>query len=160
MPYTDLQKQVYDNKIKRGFNVTDIGKEIILMTEELGELCDAKLSNDKGAIIDAIGDIMVYCLSMSSLFKWDAHDIIEEVTFSGDYLTHIGREIGMLAKTFKKSNQQSVDKIDRRAEFKSHLGKLLGYCKAAFFAEGSNELAILKGIVENNSVRSHQGKIK
>lgn len=36
-----LQKEIYKNKVKRGFNVTDVGEEIILMTEELGELAKA-----------------------------------------------------------------------------------------------------------------------
>ena len=38
MSLFELQKEIYNNKVNRGFNVTDIGKEIILMAEELGEL--------------------------------------------------------------------------------------------------------------------------
>ena len=33
MPLKDLQKRIYQNKVDKGFNVTDVGKEIILMTE-------------------------------------------------------------------------------------------------------------------------------
>ena len=33
-----LQQEIYQNKVNRGFNVTDVGKEIVLMAEELGEL--------------------------------------------------------------------------------------------------------------------------
>ncbi|HJZ50474.1 MAG TPA: hypothetical protein VKE41_25055 [Roseiflexaceae bacterium] len=33
-----LQYAIYQNKVDRGFNVTDVGKEIVLMAEELGEL--------------------------------------------------------------------------------------------------------------------------
>ena len=42
-----LQKEIYQNKVDRGFNVTDVGKEIVLMTEELGELAKAYKSSDK-----------------------------------------------------------------------------------------------------------------
>ena len=50
MNLSEIQKRIYQNKINRGFNVTDIGKEIILMTEELGELAKAyKNSNKKSA---------------------------------------------------------------------------------------------------------------
>lgn len=38
MTIKELQKEVYANKLRRGFNVTSIGNEIIHLTEELGEL--------------------------------------------------------------------------------------------------------------------------
>lgn len=47
MSLTDLQRRIYQNKAKREFNVTDIGKEIVLMTEELGELAKAYKNSDK-----------------------------------------------------------------------------------------------------------------
>ena len=31
MDLNKLQKEIYQNKVKRGFNVTDIGKEIVLV---------------------------------------------------------------------------------------------------------------------------------
>lgn len=42
-----LQKEIYQNKLNKGFNVTDVGREIILMTEELGELARAYKNSDK-----------------------------------------------------------------------------------------------------------------
>ena len=38
MTYSSLQQRIYDNKVRRGFNVTDVGKELILMTEETRDL--------------------------------------------------------------------------------------------------------------------------
>ena len=43
----EIQKEIFQNKINRGFNVTDVGKEIILMTEELGELARAYRDSNK-----------------------------------------------------------------------------------------------------------------
>ena len=54
MFYQQLQEKIYDNKVRRGFNVTDVGGEIILITEEFGELCDADIRNDYEGIVDAI----------------------------------------------------------------------------------------------------------
>lgn len=50
MDLTKLQKEIYQNKVNRGFNVTDVGKEIILMTEELGELARAYKNSNKNSI--------------------------------------------------------------------------------------------------------------
>jgi hypothetical protein len=72
MAYYELQQKIYDNKIKKNFNVNNVGKEVILMSEEFGELCDAYLTNNTLEIIDAIGDLMIYSLGLSAMFKLDA----------------------------------------------------------------------------------------
>ncbi len=94
-----LQKGIYQNKIDKGFNVTDIGKEIILMTEELGELARAyKNSNKKPAgkishkdeIIDAIGDLMVYCLGLCEMLGVNSNEVLEKVVENNKKRTHTG----------------------------------------------------------------------
>jgi NTP pyrophosphatase (non-canonical NTP hydrolase) len=99
MPLNDLQKQVFQNKVNRGFNVTDIGKEIILMTEELGELAKAyKNSNKKPAreidrreeIIDAVGDLMVYCLGLCAMLGVECEEVIRGIVESNAVRTHSG----------------------------------------------------------------------
>ena len=96
-----LQKEIYQNKLSRNFNVTDVGKEIILMTEELGELARAyKNSNKKSApdisnkeaMIDAIGDLMVYCLGLYEMLGIDSEKNLTEIiennrkrTLSGNF---------------------------------------------------------------------------
>ena len=42
-----LRRAIYEKKGNRGFNVTDVGKEIVLMVEELGELAHAYKGSDK-----------------------------------------------------------------------------------------------------------------
>ena len=54
MIYYELQQRIYENKVRRNFNITDVGKEVILICEEFGELCDAYLINNKPEIVDAI----------------------------------------------------------------------------------------------------------
>ena len=51
-----LQKEIFENKIQKGFNTKDVGKEIILLTEELGELAAAYRDKDEEEIKDAAGD--------------------------------------------------------------------------------------------------------
>ena len=46
----ELQKRVYENKINKGFNVTDISKKFCLAYEEMAEAYEAyrKKKNDLG----------------------------------------------------------------------------------------------------------------
>ena len=95
----ELQKQIFQNKVKRGFNVTDLGKEIILMAEELGELAKAyKKSNKKPAkeidnrndIIDAIGDLMVYCLGSCEMLGVNSEDVLKNIVEGNKTRVHAG----------------------------------------------------------------------
>ena len=99
MPLKDLQKRIYQNKVDKGFNVTDVGKEIILMTEELGELARAYKKSDKKPaneisnreeIIDAIGDLMTYCLGMCEMMGIDSEEILEKIVEKNKTRTHNG----------------------------------------------------------------------
>lgn len=94
-----LQKQIFQNKVDKGFNVADVGKEIVLMTEELGELAKAYKNSDKKEagqisnkeeIIDAIGDLMVYCLGLCEMLRVDAHEEIEKIVQNNKDRTHTG----------------------------------------------------------------------
>ncbi|MBW2996980.1 hypothetical protein KY349_01425 [Candidatus Woesearchaeota archaeon] len=166
MTLYELQKRVYENKVRRGFNVTDVGKEVVLMSEEFGEFCDAYLEDDKEEIVDAFGDLMIYCLGLSAMFDWNAGEIMNrEPSFkkhpqsAGDYLPYIGREVGRIAKAYKKSNKEPVQSIDRRDDFKTHIGNLMGYCMYAFEGIAVLPLATLEHIIQNNEVRTHEGQI-
>ncbi len=166
MAYYPLQQRIYENKLSRNFNVSDVGKEIILMTEEFGELCDAYLINNDTEIVDAIGDIMVYCLGLSAMFRWNADEVLNpkvespnNPTSLENFFPYVGREIGMVAKTYKKSNKQPVDKIDNQDQFRTHLGNLMGYCSLMFDYVKAEEISVLEEIIRNNEQRTHQGKI-
>lgn len=94
-----LQKEIYENKVKRNFNITDVGKEIVLMTEELGELArayknsdkkNAKEINNKEEIVDAIGDLMVYCLGLSEMLGVDAEEVLKKIVENNKKREHTG----------------------------------------------------------------------
>lgn len=165
MDYFDLQTRIYDNKAKRGFNVQDVGKEVILMSEEFGELCDSYLKNDKDSVVDAIGDLMVYCLGLCAMFKWDSNELVSTLNQPpgpkslAESLPYMGMELGMIAKTFKKSNKQQVDGIDNKDLFRIHIGNLMGYCIGASEQVKSDIKYVLETIVKNNEGRTHGGKI-
>ena len=99
MELLTLQKEIYQNKVNRNFNVTDVGKEIILMTEELGELAraykksdkkDARNINNKEDIIDAVGDLMVYCLGLCEMLGVNSKDVLDKIIENNKNRTHSG----------------------------------------------------------------------
>lgn len=94
-----LQKEIYQNKVNRKFNVTDIGKEIVLMIEELGELArayknsnkkSARETNQKEEMIDAIGDLMIYCLGLCEMLGVNSEEVLEKIIENNKKRNHTG----------------------------------------------------------------------
>jgi NTP pyrophosphatase (non-canonical NTP hydrolase) len=94
-----LQQEIYQNKVNRGFNVTDVGKEIVLMAEELGELARAYKNSNKlparetdqrDEMIDAVGDLMIYCLGLCEMLGVDSQDVLLQIVENNKRRTHTG----------------------------------------------------------------------
>jgi NTP pyrophosphatase (non-canonical NTP hydrolase) len=90
MTIRELQKEVYQNKIKRNFNVSDVGKEIVLMAEELGELAKAYKKNNKEEQVDAVLDLMVYCLGLLEILGIDGDKELKKVIEDNKNRDHQG----------------------------------------------------------------------
>lgn len=82
------QKEIFENKKRRGFNTTDIGKEIILLMEELGELAKAYRDNNEEEIADAVGDIMVYCLGLCEVIGVNSEELLKKTIENNRTRTH------------------------------------------------------------------------
>lgn len=65
-----LQKEIYQNKLDKGFNVKDINMEFAYITEELGELIHAYRKNlpDIG---EEIADITIYLIGLAEILGLD-----------------------------------------------------------------------------------------
>lgn len=61
-----LQKEIFENKVAKGFNVTDVGLEFSLTHEELSEAFHAyrKKLPDLG---EELADVAIYLLGLSSI---------------------------------------------------------------------------------------------
>jgi NTP pyrophosphatase (non-canonical NTP hydrolase) len=70
-----IQKEVFQNKLKKGFNTTDINKEFCYVYGELGEAYDAyrKKKDDLG---EELADVAIYLMGLSEMLKFDLEDEI------------------------------------------------------------------------------------
>ena len=79
MDLRETQKEVYQNKIDKGFNVTDVNKEFCLLYGEVAEAYDAwrKKKDDLG---EELADIAIYLLGISEILGIDLAAEIENKT--------------------------------------------------------------------------------
>ena len=74
-----LQKDIYKNKLDKGFNVTDINKEFCLTYGEMAEAYEAwrKKQTDVG---EEIADVVIYLLGLSEILNVDLEtEILKKV---------------------------------------------------------------------------------
>lgn len=85
-----IQREIFENKKRRGFNTTDVGKEIVLMTEELGELAKTFKNKNKDEMLDATGDLMIYCLGLCEMFGVDTEVLLQRIVEHNKTREHTG----------------------------------------------------------------------
>jgi NTP pyrophosphatase (non-canonical NTP hydrolase) len=77
-----IQKEIYDNKKIKGFNIKDINFEFALAYGELAEAFDAyrKKQNNLG---EELADVAIYLLGLSALLKIDLEkEIITKININ------------------------------------------------------------------------------
>ena len=72
-----IQEEIYQNKLNKGFNVTDINKEFCLTYGELSEAYEAwrKKKDDLG---EELADVAIYLLGMSEILGINLEDEIQK----------------------------------------------------------------------------------
>lgn len=75
MNLKQTQKDVWQNKLDKGFNATDVNKEFCLLYGEVAEAYDAykKKKDDLG---EELADIAIYLLSISEMLGFDLEEQI------------------------------------------------------------------------------------
>ena len=71
----EIQKQIWQNKINTGFNITDVNKEFCLLYGEVAEAYEAyrKKKDDLG---EELADIAIYLMGLSEMLGFDLEDQI------------------------------------------------------------------------------------
>ena len=82
-----LQKDIYKNKLNKGFNVTDINKEFCLTYGEMAEAYEAwrKKQTDVG---EEIADVVIYLLGLSEILNVDLENEILKKVNKNKLLMH------------------------------------------------------------------------
>lgn len=77
MELKKIQKNIWQNKINKGFNTTDVNKEFCLLYGEVSEAYDAwkKKKDDLG---EEFADVAIYLMGLSEMLGFDLSDEIEK----------------------------------------------------------------------------------
>ena len=77
MEMKQIQKEIYQNKLEKGFNVTDINKEFCLLYGEVAEAYDAwrKKQTNVG---EELADVAIYLMGISEILGIDLESEIEK----------------------------------------------------------------------------------
>ena len=70
-----VQKQVWQNKINKGFNTTDVNKEFCFLYGEVAEAYEA-YRKKKDDLNEEIADIAIYLMGLSEMLGFDLEDEI------------------------------------------------------------------------------------
>ncbi len=99
-----LQKDVYQNKLDKGFNTTDIAQEFCRAHEELSEAFK-KQHHGEGGVGEELADVAIFLLGMCEMLGYDLEDELAhkiEVNKKRVYEKHVneeGKEVLIRLKT-------------------------------------------------------------
>jgi len=75
MELKDVQKQIWQNKINKGFNTTDVNKEFCLLYGEVSEAYEA-WRKKKDDLNEELADIAIYLMGLSEMLGYDLEEEI------------------------------------------------------------------------------------
>ena len=75
-----LQKEIYQNKVNKGFNITDINKEFCLTYGEVAEAYEA-WRKKKDDLAEELADVAIYLLGLSEILNIDLEDFFDSFNF-------------------------------------------------------------------------------
>ncbi len=76
MELSEMQKKVYQNKLDKGFNVTDVPMEFCYLYGEVSEAYEAYLKG-KSDLGEELADVAIYLLGLSEILGYDLKEQIE-----------------------------------------------------------------------------------
>ena len=93
-----LQKRVYENKVAKGFNVTDVHQEINFVHQEVSEffLSYLKKKDDLG---EELADVAIYLLGLAEILKIDLESEIMKKTEKNERREYTKNDRGILERT-------------------------------------------------------------
>ena len=91
MTIKETQEEIINNRIRRGFaSATDLSRTTLGLAEEVGEFEQARKRDNHTDMVDALGDVMVYCLGGLEILGEDAMDVLGKIVDNNKTRTHTG----------------------------------------------------------------------
>ena len=80
MNLKQMQKEVWQNKLNKGFNTTNVEKEFCLLYGEVAEAFDA-YRKKKEDLSEELADVAIYLMGLSEMLGFDLEDeIVKKVS--------------------------------------------------------------------------------
>ena len=76
MELQEMQKKIFENKLNKGFNTTDVPKEFCYLYGEVSEAYEAYLKK-KSDLGEELADIAIYLMGLSQILGYDLKEQIE-----------------------------------------------------------------------------------
>jgi NTP pyrophosphatase (non-canonical NTP hydrolase) len=92
--FKEIQDRIWKNKVKKGFNTTDIGLDFLSLTEELGEAVRAYRKENNDELAEEIVDIIIYCFGILTIMKRDAYAELMKKTEKNEKREYSGKRGG------------------------------------------------------------------
>ena len=70
MDMREMQKAVYQNKLDKGFNVTNVNLEFCLLYGEVGEAFEERIKKT-GTVGEELADVAIYLMGLSEMLGLD-----------------------------------------------------------------------------------------
>lgn len=80
MNLKNIQKEIYQNKVDKGFNITDVNKEFCLIYAEVAEAYEAWRKN-KDDLGEELADVAIYLLGLSEILDINLEDEISKKVY-------------------------------------------------------------------------------
>ena len=100
------QKEIYQNKVNKGFNVTNIDEEFCLTYGEIAEAYEAwrKKKDDLG---EELADVAIYLLGLSEILGIDLEDEIQKKVYKNSKREYkIINGVNTRVKEYEEENER------------------------------------------------------
>ena len=77
MDLKQMQKEIWKNKLEKGFNTTNVEKEFCLLYGEVAEAFEA-YRKKKDDLNEELADVAIYLISLSEMLGYDLADEIQK----------------------------------------------------------------------------------
>ena len=98
MDMKEMQKKIYENKVNKGFNVTDIPMEFCYIYGEVAEAYEAWRKHED-TVGEELADVAIYLLGLAEILGVDLQHEIERKMSINEHRTYEVVD-GVLKRTF------------------------------------------------------------